>query len=135
MNKHWTIRQYGAVLADFLEWVRSDAALEAETHVYLQKLGEHGNMLRQPYSKPLRDGIFELLPHTDEIQARLLYFFGVMKDGSPKAVITNTFVKKTRKTPDEEIALAKKRRKELEDQDKGNRKKRGSYHHGNRTTH
>jgi hypothetical protein len=42
MHKRWEIRQYGTALTDFLEWVRSDAALEAETYVYLQKLEAEG---------------------------------------------------------------------------------------------
>ena len=69
-------------------------------------LEEFGRFLREPYSKPLKDGIFELRTIQGNDIERILYFFF---DGN-KAVLTNGFTKKTRKTPKREIELAKDRR-------------------------
>lgn len=63
-------------------------------------------MLREPYSKHLDDGIFELRCKVGSNITRVLYFF--YYEGT--IVLTNGFVKKTQKTPLGEIALAKERR-------------------------
>ena len=71
-------------------------------------LEENGNELREPYSKHLEDGIFELRAQQGNNIARNLYFFMF----GQKIVITNGFIKKTQKTPRSEINLAKKYRKD-----------------------
>lgn len=74
----------------------------------LQILEEKGNQLREPYSKHLEDGIFEIRGKVGTDITRVLYFF--YYDG--KIILTNGFIKKTQKTPTKEIQLAKKRRNE-----------------------
>ena len=69
-------------------------------------LEEYGYELREPYSKSLNDGIFELRIRQSTNIARVLYFFVVDK----KIVLTNGFIKKQMQTPLQEIALAKKYR-------------------------
>ncbi len=69
-------------------------------------LQEKGNQLREPYSKHLDDGIFELRCKVGSNITRVLYFF--YYEG--QIVLTNGFVKKTQKTPKDEIKLAKDRR-------------------------
>ena len=71
-------------------------------------LQEKGNLLREPYSKYLEDGIFELRVKFGSDIARILYFF--YYEG--KIIITNGFVKKNQKTPKKEIEKAKKYRDE-----------------------
>lgn len=66
-------------------------------------LQEKGNSLREPYSKYLDDGIFELRGKVGSDISRVLYFF--YYDG--KIILTNGFVKKTQKTPKVEIERAK----------------------------
>ena len=66
-------------------------------------LQEKGNLLREPYSKHLGDGIFELRGKVGSDISRVLYFF--YYDG--KIVLTNGFVKKTQKTPKAEIERAR----------------------------
>ena len=65
-------------------------------------LQEKGNQLREPYSKHLEDGIFEIRGKVGTDISRVLYFF--YYDG--KIIFTNGFVKKTQKTPPKEIAKA-----------------------------
>ena len=70
-------------------------------------LEQYGNQLREPYSKPLGDGIFELRAKVGTDISRVLYFF--YYEG--RIVLTHGFVKKTKKTPPSEIEYAKKCRK------------------------
>ena len=65
-----------------------------------------GPKLRYPESAELDDGIMELRASLGTNAVRILYFFVV----SNKAILANGFVKKTQKTPRNEIALAKKYR-------------------------
>ena len=74
----------------------------------LEILEEKGNLLREPYSKHLEDGIFEIRCKQGNDITRILFFF--YYEG--KIILTNGFVKKTQKTPREEINLTKARRKE-----------------------
>ena len=76
----------------------------------LELLELKGNELREPYSKSLSDGIFEIRAIQGNNITRVLYFFVVDK----KIILTNGFVKKTQKTPDSEITLAKKYRADYE---------------------
>ena len=75
----------------------------------LEILEDKGNMLREPYSKHLDDGIFEIRCKVGNNITRVLYFF--YYEG--KIILTNGFVKKTQKTPKKEIELAKERRKDF----------------------
>ena len=83
-----------------------DMNMHAKFVGLLGVLGEKGNALREPYSKYIGDGIFELCCKVGNNITRALYFFYY----GGKIVVTNGFVKKTQKTPRGEIKLAKKRR-------------------------
>lgn len=72
----------------------------------LKALEEKGNAAREPLSKYLDDGIFELRTWNHVLNIRLLYFF----DENKQIVITNGFIKKTQKLPVKEFKLAKKYR-------------------------
>lgn len=74
----------------------------------IEMLEKNGNKLREPASKPLGDGIMELRAKVGTDISRVLYFFVVGR----KVVLTHGFVKKTQKTPPEEIDLAKRYRAE-----------------------
>ena len=58
-------------------------------------LQEKGNQLREPYSKHVEDGIFELRCKFGSDITRVMYFFF----DRGKIILTNGFVKKTQKTP------------------------------------
>ena len=83
-----------------------DVKMRAKMYGLLSILQEKGNTLREPYSKHPDDGIFELRCKVGNNITRVLYFF--YYEG--KIILTNGFVKKTQKTPPEEIRLAKERR-------------------------
>ena len=83
-----------------------DAKMRAKIFMDIALLRKNGPVLREPYSKSLGDGIFELRAKQGSDITRVLYFFFVGK----QIVITNGFVKKTQKTPQSEIQTAKKYR-------------------------
>lgn len=87
-----------------------DVKMRAKLFRLLELLEEKGNTLREPYSKSLDDGIFEIRAKQGNNITRVLYFFYV----GNKIILTNGFVKKSQKTPPSEIALAKKYRAEYE---------------------
>ena len=82
--------------------------MEAKMIRAIALLEAAGNELREPDSKHLDDGIFELRAKVGSDITRVLYFFVIGK----RIVLTNGFVKKTDKTPLSEIDRAKKYRAE-----------------------
>lgn len=93
-------------VADFLDSL--DQKMNAKLVGLMELLEEKGTELREPYSAPLGEGIFELRCKLGSNITRVLFFFYVGKH----IVVTNGFVKKTQKTPPAEIKLAKDRRKD-----------------------
>ena len=88
--------------------VSLDKKMRAKMLRAIAALQEHGNELREPYSKHLADGIFELRAQIGSDISRVLYFFIVGK----RAILTHGFIKKTQKTPLSEIEKANLYRKE-----------------------
>ena len=91
-----------------------DTKMQAKMFRELELLETFGNELREPHSKPLGDGIYEIRAKVASDITRGLYFFVVNR----KIILTNGFVKKTQKTPDSEITLAKKYRKDYLERNK-----------------
>ena len=87
-----------------------DIKMQTKLFRLLELLELKGNELREPYSKSLSDGIFEIRAIQGNNITRVLYFFVVDK----KIILTNGLVKQTQKTPENEIVLAKKYRKDYE---------------------
>lgn len=94
-------------LEDFFKQI--NVKMRAKFVALLEILEEKGNDLREPYSKHIEDGIFEIRCKVGSDICRVLYFFYYNK----KIILTNGFVKKSQKTPKKEIYLAKKRRFEF----------------------
>ena len=69
-------------------------------------LQDNGYELREPYSKHLADGLFELRAKVGSDATRILYFFYVDR----RIILTNGFIKKTQKTPVGEVERAKRYR-------------------------
>lgn len=80
--------------------------MNAKMVCLVEILEEKGYSLREPYSAPLEDGIFELRAVQGSNISRALFFFYV----EGRIVITHGFIKKTQKTPRAQIELAKKYR-------------------------
>lgn len=76
----------------------------------IKLLSEYGNQLREPYSKSMGDGLFELRIKFSSDISRIFYFFIV----DNKIILTNGFIKKTVKTPKAELDLARKYKKDYE---------------------
>ena len=89
---------------DFL--LSLDTKMRAKMVNTISILQDNGYELREPYSKYLSEGIFELRARVGSDITRVLYFFYV----DSRIVLTNGFIKKTNKTPVKEIEKAKKYR-------------------------
>lgn len=86
---------------DFI--LAQDRKMQAKILALLQLLKQKGPELREPCSKLLNDGIFEVrVQHGSDI-SRVLYFFVKGR----KVILTNGFIKKTAKTPPGELDRAK----------------------------
>ena len=83
--------------------------IRTQTKFFAKKklLEDYGRSLPYPHAKHIDDGIFELRFVGIEGNIRALYFFF----HSNNVILTNGFVKKTRRTPKREITTAKLRRK------------------------
>ncbi|TCL06577.1 type II toxin-antitoxin system RelE/ParE family toxin [Sodalis ligni] len=77
----------------------------------LELLEQRGNNLRFPHTKPIEDGLFELRASGADI-ARTFFVFQHGK----RIFVLRCFVKKTEKTPRNEIVLALQRLEELTDE-------------------
>ena len=86
-----------------------DTKMRSKLVMTLKVLQEKGNGLREPYSKHLEDGIFEVRGKVGTDISRVLYFLYY----GGRIVLTNGFIKKTQKTPRSEIEKAKLYRKDF----------------------
>lgn len=76
----------------------------------IELLIEHGPSLRLPHSRALGSGLFELRPRGRSAIGRAFYCFLLGR----RIVVVHAFVKKTEQTPDKELALARKRAREVQ---------------------
>jgi len=74
--------------------------LAKRTDRMIDMLALHGNMLRQPYSKAVGSGLFELRV-AGAIQVRVLYFFH-----DDRAILAHALIKKEQKLSRRDIAHA-----------------------------
>lgn len=75
-------------------------------------LEEFGNSLREPYSKYMGNGLFELRIKFSSDISRIFYFFYA----DNKIILTNGFIKKTQKTPRAQLKLARQYKADYEHQ-------------------
>ena len=80
--------------------------MQAKIFKNLELLEIRGNELREPFSRHIEDGIFEIRNKVGNDITGIFYFFVI----GQKIILTNGFIKKTQKTPKAEITLAKKYR-------------------------
>jgi phage-related protein len=91
---------------DFL--ISLDNKMRAKMASMISLLQDNGYNLREPYSKHLSEGIFELRAKVGSDITRVMYFFYIDR----RVILTNGFVKKTKKTPLKELEKAKKYRQD-----------------------
>ena len=84
------------------------AKTRAKVFSGIAMLREYGPVVGMPYAKKLTDGIFELRVSCGTDEVRILYFF----EAGGQIVLTNGFMKKTRKTPAGELQRARRIRTE-----------------------
>ena len=87
-----------------------DINMRAKALGSIEILAQFGNALREPHSKPMGKGLYELRIRFAGDITCIFYFF-VVKN---KIILTNGFIKKTNKTPPGEIALARKYKADYE---------------------
>ena len=83
-----------------------DKKLRAKLADTIMILQDNGYELREPYSKHISEGIFELRAKQGSDITRVMYFFYVDRH----LILTNGYIKKTQKTPQSEIEKAKRYR-------------------------
>ncbi len=98
---YYTLPNGRKPVKDFIDSLTPKMQVKAMASIEI--LEEFGNQLREPYSKPMGDGIFELRIQFASDISRIFYFFFV----GNRIILTNGFIKKTRKTPPGEIEIAR----------------------------
>ena len=76
----------------------------------IELLMEFGPNLRMPHSRAMGGGLFELRPCGREGAGRVFYCFVVRR----RVMILHAFIKKTEDTPVQELKIARKRMKEIQ---------------------
>jgi len=85
---------------DFIESL--PLKLEAKAYWEIALLEQFGTQLTMPYSRYMQDGVYELRVQQANNEARVFYFFIVGR----KIILTNGFIKKSKKTPPDELDKA-----------------------------
>jgi len=76
----------------------------------VELLMEFGPNIHMPHSRAVGGGLFELRPRGKEGIGRVLYCF----NAGQRVVILHAFVKKTQNTPEQDLRIARKRMKEVQ---------------------
>ena len=106
---NWRVSFYSAGLQN--EILELPAGLVARFLRYAERMQIYGPDLGMPHTRAMGDGLFELRLKAAEGIARVFYCTAV----SRRIVMLHQFIKKSGKTPRKELAIARKRRKEVED--------------------
>jgi len=93
---------------DFLDTL--EPKLRAKTIRTIMLLESNGPLLREPFSKSLSGGVFELRTIQGTDITRIFYFFVVGRT----IILTNGFVKKSNSIPMKHFVLALRYKKEYE---------------------
>lgn len=96
------------VLAEIESW---PVDVLADYARLVELLTEYGPSLRLPHSRAFGDGLFELRSRARAGMGRAFYCFMLGK----RITVLHAFIKKTQRTPDRELKLARKRLKEVRD--------------------
>lgn len=97
------------------EMLALPASTQAKMIGKIEKLRLNPTALREPDSKPLPHGLFEIRT-VGMIHCRGIYAF----QQGQTIFLLRVFIKKTQKTPPAELRLALKRLQEMQDEQEGN---------------
>jgi phage-related protein len=103
----WTIDYYSEDVR--LEIDALPVGIRASYARLTELLEEFGLELRMPHSRAMGGGLFELRPRGREGIARVFYCTKVGR----KIIILHSFIKKTNETPKRELAIARRRQREV----------------------
>ena len=105
----WTDENGNSPVDDFLDKLyTNNLKLYVKTMRNLNLLEATGNLLGMPYSKPLKDGLFELRSSQGNNISRLFYFF----DKGGIIIVDHAILKKTQKIPSADLNLALERKED-----------------------
>ena len=106
---NWTITYYSESLQN--EILDLPAGFLARFLRYADRMELYGPDLGMPHTRAMGEGLFELRLKAVEGIARVFYCTMIGK----RIVMLHQFTKKTDKTPPKELAIAKRRLKEIKD--------------------
>jgi len=106
---NWTITYYSEALQQ--EILALPAGFLGRYFRYTDRMEIYGPDLGMPHTRSMGDGLFELRLKAVEGIARVFYCTLIGK----RIVILHQFTKKTQKTPPRELALSRRRMKEVKD--------------------
>lgn len=104
---NWTIKYYSEKVQQ--EVMSLPAGIQAGYIHYTKRMIIHGPNLGMPHSRAMSDGLFELRMKASEGIGRVFYCTLVEQT----IVVLHSFLKKTQKTPAGELAVARRRMKEV----------------------
>lgn len=102
----WSIEFYAGVEDQI---VAMPPKIQARILRLLELMEKHGANLGAPHTEPMGDGLFEIRAKAAEGIGRGLFCYLKGK----RIVVLHAFVKKSNKTPKQELELAKSRKKEM----------------------
>jgi phage-related protein len=114
----WTVEYYRdergkEPVADFI--VSLPYETRAKVFRLIDLLGEYGVLLKEPYTRQVRDKIRELRIKDNKGAIRVLYLTYTGK----RFILLHGFFKKTEKTPEKEIKIAENRMKDFINRQRG----------------
>jgi len=106
---HWSIAYVSETVQEGI--FDMPAGLLARYLRYTDRMEVHGPDLGMPHTRAMGEGLFELRLKAPEGIARVFFCTVVGR----KIIMLHHFVKKTKKTPPNELAIARRRLKEAKD--------------------
>lgn len=106
---HWTITYVSETVQSGI--LDMPARLLARYIRYTDRMEVHGPDLGMPHTRAMGEGLFELRLKASEGIARVFFCTVIGR----KIVILHHFIKKSEKTPSNELATARRRMKEAKD--------------------
>ena len=104
---NWAIKYYSEKVQQ--EIMSLPAGIQARYIHCTKRMLIHGPNLGMPHSRPMGDGLFELRMKASEGIGRVFYCTLIEQT----IVMLHTFLKMSQKTPASELAVARKRMKEV----------------------